>query len=122
MVAAMKPLHPSVQKVLNEKGEQWLVAAIVDGSIGYSDPKHARILIRDYKAGDRQDYCERCYALYGGDLEKMILVDIDYFNMVERNSPERAQRVIAFVQAWEEKVGDSDPLNSAGLFYPTVMI
>ena len=122
MVATMKPLHSAIQKALDEKGEGWLVAAIVDGSIGYSDPRHARILIKRYKEGARQDFCERCHACYGADLEKMILSDITYFTLVEENSPGRAARVIEFVQIWEEKVGESDPLNSAGLFYPTIMI
>ncbi len=122
MVATMKPLHPAIKKVLDEKGDDWVVAAIVDGSIGYSDPKHAKILIKHYKEGERRDFCERCYALYDGNLEKMILDDISKFEYAQETSPDRAKRVIEFVKVWDEKAGNSDPLNSVGLAYPTIMI
>lgn len=119
MVTTQKELHPTIKKILDEKGEDWITAAIVDGSIGYFDPKGARRRIKLYLDGERQDFCERCYALYQGDLEKMILSDISIFEMA---SPDRAARVVDFCKAWEAKAGDSDPLNSAGLFYPTIMI
>ena len=35
--------------ILEEKGMDWLVAALIEGSIGYHSPKHAKILIERAK-------------------------------------------------------------------------
>lgn len=104
-------------------GEDWIIAAIVDGSIGYSDPAHAKILLKHYLEGSRQDWCERCLACYRGDLEKMLLADVDRFFYYETRpgGAEHNRRVITYVMLWEKGVAEHpDPLNAVGLGYPTM--
>ncbi len=122
MATKVTIVHPTIEKALTEKGEDWVVAAMVDSSIGYHDPASARRKVKYYLEGDRQDFCERCYCLYSGDLEKMMLDDISKFEYVEASSPEWAKRVIEYCKLWEKTVGDNDIFNSVGLFYPTTMI
>ena len=57
--------------ILEEKGMDWLVAALIEGSIGYHSPKHAKILVERAVAGEVKDYCERCVACFNCDLMKM---------------------------------------------------
>jgi hypothetical protein len=63
-----------MKKLLDEKGKQWLVAAMVEGSIGYHTPRHAEILIERAISGETKDWCERCYACFGRDLFEMIIL------------------------------------------------
>src|SRR5665811_1406144 len=65
-----------LKKLVDEKGKEWLVAAMVEGSIGYHTPKHAEILIEKALRGETVDWCERCDACFGRDLFEMINYDI----------------------------------------------
>lgn len=93
---------------------------MVDGSIGYHTPDHAKMLIKDYKNGKRIDHCERCVTCYDSDLEKMILHDIESFEILERVKSEKAARLIEFIK----QVADLDPMEqlTIGLMYPTTHI
>ncbi len=64
-----------LKEILQEKGEDWLIAALVDGSIGYHTPQGAKRLIESALQGETKDYCERCLAVYKGDLLRMIEYD-----------------------------------------------
>jgi len=110
-------MHPDIARLLQEKGETWAVAAMIEGSIGYHSPQSAKRIIEDYKKGERQCWCERCMCCYGADLEKMILQDLTSFERMEKELPDRAKRIIAYCEAWE-KVAANDMLNSVGLMYP----
>ena len=113
-------LHPEIEKALKEKGEPWCIAAIVEGSIGYFDPYGARREIKYYSEGRRVDYCERCYALYDGDLEKMILDDIRKFLYFEENCPESFAKVMRFVTAWANR--PEEPFGgTTSMMYPTMV-
>lgn len=117
--SSSKPLHPEIEKALTEKGELWAIAAIVDGSIGYFDPHGARRTLGYYIVGRRQDYCERCYCLYGGDLEKMLLEDIRRWHYFEKECPESFARTMKFIEAWSKQ--PEEPFGGAiGLAYPTI--
>jgi hypothetical protein len=61
-----------LNSVIEKKGMDWLVAALIEGSIGFHSPKHAKILIERAVAGEVKDYCERCVACFNCDLMKMI--------------------------------------------------
>jgi hypothetical protein len=87
-----------IETTLQEKGKEWIIAAMVDGSVGYHDPEHAERLIRDYLNGIRESWCERCIACFDADLEKMILSDIEMFERLEQRDPEKTKRIIEFVQ------------------------
>ncbi len=110
-------MHKDIERLLKEKGETWMVAAMVEGSIGYHAPDEARRKISRYQEGERQDFCERCYCCYGADLEKMLLSDATSFERTEKDLPEKVKRIITYCEAWE-KVAAKDPLNSVGLMYP----
>lgn len=106
-----------ISKVIEEKGEDWVVAAMVEESIGYHTPTHARKLIRKFKEGKKQDFCERCLALYNSELDRMIYYDVRAFQRLEERDPERVRQVIEYVKVVERL----DPIQQTelGLLYPT---
>ena len=81
-----------INKVLEEKGEDWLCAALVDGSIGYYSPTSARIIVREFKRGETENYSERCIALYKCNLLKELVHDIRSFESRENYDNDGAQR------------------------------
>src|SRR3990172_11026925 len=85
-----------LNKILEEKGMDWLIAAMIEGSIGYHSPKHAKILIERAIAGEVTDYCERCVACFNCDLMKMIERDVDIFERLEARDPQRSERIVCF--------------------------
>lgn len=107
-----------IEKTLQEKGKEWVIAAMVDGSIGYHTPKHAERLINRYLSGERKDWCERCMACFNCDLEKMIISDIELFESIEQDDPDYAKTVIQKVQVIRSL--DLDEQMSVSLLYPTV--
>lgn len=109
-----------IAKALEEKGEEWVVAALVDGSIGYHTPNHARILIKKFKEGVKEDYCERCLALYKGDLVTMMFWDIFRFERIEKKDPKKVSRIIDFVKKVSKL--DSEKQCEIGLLYPAIPI
>ena len=106
-----------VDKVLAEHGEDWLVAAIIYGSIGYSGVKSAGILIDDYKRGMKACYSERCMCCYGCNLIAMLERDIESFSRSCKIEPGLEQRYISYVKTTR----NLDPVEQAslGLFLPT---
>ena len=87
-----------LSNILEEKGMDWLVAALIDGSIGYHSPKHAKILINRAIAGELKDYCERCVACFNCDLMKMIESDVEIFERLEARDPQRSERIVSFAK------------------------
>lgn len=103
-----------ILKTLEEKGEYWVVAAMIEGSVGYHVPGHARSLIKNIREGEIQDWCERCIACFKGDRLVMVKRDIDGFRHVSQT------KVARLVKA----VSQLDTMNSAqqmtfSLMYPT---
>lgn len=103
-----------IRKNLEEHGDAWVVAAMVDGSIGYHTPRHAEILIERFRRGETLDYCERCTACFEDSLVNMMFRDIVRMEQLER---ERQARLVA----WCEAVGkaDSEIQGAWSMFYPT---
>jgi len=106
-----------ISQILKEKGETWVIAAMIESSIGYHTPSHAKILIERFKAREYKDYCERCAALYNGNLVNMMHKDITYFEYLEESKPEKVQRLQEFV----EKAIKLDPIQQStiSLLWPT---
>ncbi len=106
-----------IRKALDEKGELWVISALVEGSIGYHSPKHAKKLIDAFKRGEEQDYCERCMACFDADLIKMLAQDIRSFQTLERTRPEKVTKIQKLVT----KIMDYDEVRQTeiGLLYPT---
>ena len=107
-----------VQEAINKKGTDWVVAAMVEGSIGYHSPGSARRLVKDYLEGRRTDYCERCMACFSCNLEKMIKYDIQTFERLEEILPAKAKRIIAFCKKMEDL--DCIQQTTVGLLYPSL--
>jgi hypothetical protein len=108
-----------LKKVLDEKGMDWLIAAMVEGSIGYHSPKHARIVIERALAGETKDYCERCMACFGTDILAMIESDVKRMERLEEKSPERFKRVMDTVKQITGLTPEQQQI--AGLMYPTTV-
>jgi hypothetical protein len=87
-----------LKKILEEKGMDWLIAAMVEGSIGYHSPRGAKMLIEMALNGETRDACERCLACYKGNLLDMIESDIRCMRSLETNLPENASRLVQSMQ------------------------
>ena len=109
----------SIEQTLKEKGELWLMSAMIEGSIGYHSAEHAKRLIQDYMNGERRDSCERCYCCYGSDLEAMIMRDVEYFLYLEKHNQEKVVRIIEYTK---QTMGLSDiEQMTASMMYPTAI-
>lgn len=87
-----------INKTIEEKGEDWLCAALVDCSIGYYTPTSARIIVQEFQRGETENYSERCIALYKCNLLKELVHDIRSFESRENYDREGAQRLIESMQ------------------------
>ncbi|MDW7727994.1 MAG: hypothetical protein SCH70_12970 [Candidatus Methanoperedens sp.] len=110
----------SILKTIEEKGEMWMVAAMIHGSIGYHTPEHAKRIIARFRAGNTRDTCERCDACFRTDLLEMMDCDIQTFKRYWELAPEKAKNLISFT----EKVCklDSQHQETIGLLFPTMGI
>ena len=108
----------TILKTIQEKGDVWMIAAMVHGSIGYHTPKHAQRLITRLKEGHISDFCERCDACFGTDLLAMLDYDINVFERCGEFNPEKEKNLINFV----EKVSqlDSERQGTISLLFPTM--
>jgi hypothetical protein len=107
-----------LKRVIEKKGMDWLVAAMIEGSIGYHSPKHAKILINRAIAGDVKDYCECCMACFNCDLMKMIERDVEIFERLEARDPKRSERIISVVKQIASL--DEEGQSLVSLAYPTM--
>jgi len=106
----------SIEQTLKEKGELWLISAMIEGSIGYHSPEHAKRLIRSYMNGEHTDGCERCYCCYGSNLEEMIMRDVEYFLYLEKHNQEKVERIMKYTK---QTMGLSDIQQmTASMMYP----
>lgn len=106
-----------VERFVKEKGLDWLVAAMVEGSLGYHSPKHARVIIERALAGETKDYCERCMSSYGCDLFAMIEPDIRNMERLETRNPGRCGDIVRDVKRMAGMNAEEQQI--AGLMYPT---
>jgi hypothetical protein len=107
-----------LSNILKEKGMDWLVAALIDGSIGYHSPKHAKILIERAVAGEAKDCCERCMACFNCDLMKMIERDVKIFERLEARDPQRSERIVSVAKQIANL--DEEGQSLVSLAYPTM--
>ncbi len=104
--------------ILEEKGMDWLIAALIEGSIGYHSPKHAKILIERAVAGEEKDYCERCMACFNCDLMKMIERDVEIFERLEERDTQRSERIVSVAKQIASL--DEEGQSLVSLAYPTM--
>ena len=105
-----------IRKILedSERGRDWLVAAIVHGSIGYYTPLGAENILNNYIRGDRENYSERCVTCFQCDLEKEIFHDVSAFQTLDQS---RQTKLIQRIR--EVRKMDCVSQTTFGLFYPT---
>ncbi len=107
-------MRNTILKALEEMGEDWVVAAMIEGSIGYNSLWHTRYLTENIREGETQGWCERCTACFKGDLLAMVKHDIDGFGHV---SPARVDRLVKAAQQIETM--NSVQQMAFSLMYPT---
>jgi len=97
-----------------------LVAAICGDSIGYATPGHAMRHVEDYVSGKDRAYCERCMAMFGGDLNKLIESAAIYW---EHLDVDRKRSLINLVKEWFS-IEEESPVDAVtlGLMIPTMGI
>ena len=105
--------------IIKDKGMDWAIAAIIDGSIGYYSYKGAKLLLEEIKKGKTTDYSERCYSLYGGNAVKMVAHDFRMFKYKEEVLPDQAKANIEFANKMGQIKDEADAL-TVGLLYPTL--
>jgi hypothetical protein len=107
-----------LERIAREKGEDWAVAAMIHGSIGYHTPSSARVRIRNLLKGERIYGCERTYACFKGDGLEEIAYDFRQFQYVEERDPEKVKRLIEVVR----QVAKLDHMGQEtfSLMYPTM--
>jgi hypothetical protein len=108
-----------VERLVKEKGLDWLIAAMVEGSLGYHSPKHARMVIERALAGETKDYCERCMSSYGTDLLAMIEIDVRNMERLEARNPGRCGDIVRDVGRMAGMSAEEQQI--AGLMYPSVI-
>lgn len=79
--------------IVQQKGMDWAVAAMVDGSIGYHSPDGAKQMIEALLKGEQIWGCERTYACFKGDALAEIEHDFKYFMHMEKIDPETVKRL-----------------------------
>jgi Fe-S oxidoreductase len=107
-----------IDACIRVRGIDWMVGAMVEGSIGYHSPKGALMIIRQYLKGETKSYCERCYALHNSNLIEMLAFDCMTFLRKMTMNLEGAKNVVAYCQ----KVGSlsDEHQEMLGLMYPTI--
>jgi len=106
-----------VKQVVDEKGMTWLVAALVEGSLGYYTPAVAKVMVETLLKG--KPYCSERTALFGDPLYEVEHA-VEWFEYIEKTRPDKAQRIIEFVKEMEKR-DDIDQL-TMGLMYPSMLL
>jgi hypothetical protein len=108
-----------IKRALEKYGELWVITAIVDGSIGYHTFTSAKTLLTNV-VENTFVVCERTMACYDGDASSEIASDIFRMERLAEENPEKAKRLIEFVEKisnlpWEQASAISS-------LYPTLTI
>ena len=95
-----------------------MIAAMIEGSIGYHTAISASRCIEWFKAGNDTDWCERCDACFGRNLLKMMTYDIYHWMKLEEMDGERYQRILRNTQIMMN--ADEETQWSISMLYPTM--
>ena len=85
-----------LKKVIEEKGELWVISALIDHSIGYYTYSSAKSFINSVLKGLGW-YAERTVACYRGDYMKELKQAVEWFEHLEKTRPEKVKALIEFV-------------------------
>jgi hypothetical protein len=69
----------TIEYMLDTKGMDWVIAAMIEGSIGYHGAKSAENAINWLMGGHEEGFSERCMACFGCDGLAEIYSDVAQF-------------------------------------------
>jgi len=107
----------TINTFIKERGDDTMIAALVEGSIGYFTTRHAELDLADYKRGNMVSWCERADACFRCDRVAMYVHDIRCFNHCDAA---KQARLLDYVKATREL--DSEKQMCLSLAYPTMNI
>lgn len=110
--------HDEIMEFLNERGEEWLIGAMIDGSIGYHCVAGAKRIIKDFKNGATEEWCERCDACFRRDLHRMLTSDIAHMLSMESIGGEKLERIQMKIKAMMQSSEEAQ--SSISSLYPTM--
>lgn len=85
--------HASILQTIESKGEPWIIAAMVDGSVGYYSPFLAKRRLDEIRAGERW-LSERVICCFRGSYIDEFWFDVKAFERKESYAPERVQQLV----------------------------
>ncbi|MEM2355489.1 MAG: hypothetical protein QXO00_04130 [Candidatus Bathyarchaeia archaeon] len=108
-----------IRRALVKYGRTWIIAAMVDGSIGYHTFQSAENVL-ECVLNNWFTVCERTMALYHCDASLEVASDIFRFERLFRENPEKAKRILEFVKrleglSWDKAI-------TISMMYPTITI
>ena len=110
-------MRATIQKALDERGDNYVIAAMIEGSIGYHTYNHAKRLVDEFKSGEEVCYCERA-SLYDNDLLSMMDDDVRLMQRIEEYSPDKVKVLVQFAEKTSQMSNESQ--ESISLLYPTL--
>ena len=117
LIANGEYFKAAIDETLRDKGDLWVIAALVDGSIGYYQPRSASVTLDRFKAGDIHFYSERCSACFRNNGPYMIYCDIERFNEIDTDKQN------AIVEYCKQIMNtDNETQLSYSMLYPTLNI
>lgn len=102
------------------KGDDWMIAAMIDGSSGYHSVRSCEITLDRYRSGVVEDWSERCISCFDCNLIDMLFNDFKSFARNEAEDSESIAKNLAFVRA-TRSLSDEAQI-SMTLRYPTMGI
>jgi len=85
-------IQEKMRQLLDSKGESWLVAAMVESSIGYYSPNMAKNRIKSILQDGRW-FAERTMCCFANTTDELDF-DVRCFEGLEKNIPEKAKILI----------------------------
>jgi hypothetical protein len=86
-----------LEKLISEKGEDWIIAALVYSSIGYYSPHAAKIHL-DRLRNHSFDSNERVDACFAGNSSEELEFDFRNFSSWQEHHPDKATVLLDFVK------------------------
>lgn len=103
-----------IDKALEEHGDEYVIAAMIHGSVGYYQPDSARVALNQYKKGFEVVYSERGSACFSGDMLWMLWSDVDQLNGMDE---EKRKQKLLYVKYASKYSGEGQ--DSLSMLYPT---
>jgi DNA-directed RNA polymerase subunit RPC12/RpoP len=120
-----KTRRTKLVKIVKQKGREWAIAALVDGSIGYHTVTGAANVIDQLLQGGRLWACERTLACFHGDALAELEADFAYFQRKETYAIDEIRALVQYVRRKEPELAKFDSTQrwaaetTDSMLYPT---